>query len=163
MDNKYLQHIGAYKASINQIINKDANGKTKAAYYIEFKDAQGRIVSTRMNKPFNDFDYSKTAKLLNLFRGGYNKERCVEAGENKCVAALNGLVEKELVIFVKPNEYQGKTFYQVSDFVDVSFAKDIEGGDNDDNPFGDNNPVDTALDAFQGAQETQREGDDIPF
>jgi len=160
----YLNNIGAFKASINQIILKEAGAKNKPAIYVEFKDTLGRICSMRFNKPMNEYDWGKAAKLLSLFKGPVTGEACKKYGEAAIVKGFQGLIGKEVVIYVDVMEYAGKNFFQVMKVIDVKHADFIEGASNDpfnnDDPFDNSDPIGAALETFQGSTIKDEE---IPF
>lgn len=150
---EYLQSIGAFEVSINKIIKKEAKGKSKPAYYIEFKTNDGRIVSTRMNRPMINFDFSKASKIISLFKP-VTKQQAEKAGESKVVEFLESLCSKKLVILVSCNDYNGKMFFQANDFLDISASFYIEGGKNSEDPFNTDTSdhVGAALNAFEGSK-----------
>jgi hypothetical protein len=167
MKQNYLQNIGAFKATINKVITKEAGPKNKAAYYIEFKDSIGRICAMRLSKPFNVYDWPRVARLISLFKSGnITVELCQKIGEQKVIATLQSFVGKDVVIFVDANEYQGKVMFQVLKVIDEKFSKYIQGDMNDDpfsntdDSFDDSNYLDAALNAFEGSKVVE---DTIPF
>jgi hypothetical protein len=166
MNTNFLRNIGAFPAKINQIIAKEATGKAKAAFYIEFKEGLGRIVSMRLNKPLNQFDWGKTAKLMSIFKGPISAEMCQKAGEARTIKALQDLIGKDVVVLVDATEFGGKTFFQVSKVLEAKYSAFIESSASDNDPFssGDpfgSDPLEAALDTFEGS--TVKEDQDIPF
>lgn len=159
---QFINQIGAFKVKINKVINKEAKGMAKPAYYVEFADDKGAVISTRLNKPLNEFDYAKIAKILSLFKGKIDKDMAKKAGETRSIQAINSLVGSELVVYVKVDDFKGKNFFQAFDFVDASKAQFIQGDSNADfsaDPFAS---VDSALDVFSGAQIKDND-DNLPF
>lgn len=150
----FLKSIGAFEATLNQVINKEAGAKNKAAYYLEFKTKDGRIVSQRLNKPFVDFDYSKAAKVLQLFNAKpIDKDVCKKVGEAGTIKGLQKLVGSKVVILVSVNHFNGRDYFQVVEILCDKMAALIEGDNND--PFSDSfgaDPIGAALDTFEGSK-----------
>lgn len=156
---KFVNKLGAYEVKINKVIKKDATQKAKASYYLEFITKDGAIVSQRFNRPFVDFDYSKAARLMSLWKGAIDKETAKRGGEARVISALESLVNKECVVLVTATEWKQKTFFQVAEVLPHSFTQYLEDSKNDHDFFNDN--VDAALSAFEGA--TVKEDQDLPF
>jgi len=165
MNQNYLRNIGAFPAKINQVIVKEASGKAKPSYYIEFKEGLGRVVSMRLSRPFNEYDWGKAAKLLALFKGAISADVCKKAGEARTIKGLQELVGKDVVVLVDAMEFNGKPFFQVLKVLEAKYNAFIESTTSDDPFAADDNfsgdPLSAALDTFQGA--SIQEGDDIPF
>jgi len=159
----YLKNIGAYKLKVNKIINKEATQKTKPAYYIEFITDDSRIVSTRLNKPFGEFDWGKLVSFFRVFRPTAQKEGLQKVGEAVVIRELQKLIGQELIGLISARDHLKNTSFQVQSYMPISMAQYLEGGPTND-PFTNDDPfaspVDSALDAFEGA--TQKD-EDIPF
>ena len=126
-----LNQIGCFLGTINKLIPKDAKGKSKACYYLEFKDDHGRVTSMRFNKPFNDYDFNEATKIIELFRPGITKNVCKQKGEAATLKELISHKDKPIVFSNTVFEYLGKPFFSVDKVLDVKYSVYlVEGGEN---------------------------------
>lgn len=98
----YLNKAGVFKVKINQIIEKGATDKSKAAVYIEYIDGKNRVVSTRMNNPITDGDRYELTKLLKALHIHKKIDELKPVSHAVILKSLAAQIGKELFVFVGP-------------------------------------------------------------
>ncbi len=134
MEKKYLRKLGVFEVTIKDVTKKEWNGQNKAAFVME--DAEGNLIDLDFKLPVtaqHKFVQEQFAKLLKI---------CGAAKPTDCKG-------KKVAAFVAPNEYKGKTFWNVKDVFDVKMLKDQNTAGLDDD--------------FMGGASAGADSSDIPF
>lgn len=149
MTPEYINHVGAYFVTVNQIISRGAKGKSAPAHYIEFKDTKGRITAKRLNNPMNTYDHGDLVAFLKIMGEPVAKDVLAKIPEERIIAKLKTFIGRNLVVYTEGKEWQGKTMFGVKGFAEEKWGTYLE----------DNTP--SARASYDSTPATETE--DLPF
>jgi hypothetical protein len=127
----YLRIFGIHKVKISEVKKNEFKGKV--SLNVTFEDEMGRIIDARFKmsdgKTLDDISKNQMKSLMKA-----------------CEVERPGeLKEKNLIILVHPNDYQGKTFWNASKFLSAKLEKYIGKDGNDVNDVFDMGDIDSDL------------------
>lgn len=145
---KFVNRMGIFKAKLKQIIEREAKGKSKPAIYMEFVTPQGEVTSARLSNPMQKRDYYTVIKFLSSLGKVLTIDQLTKLGQRQTLSALQKYLGEEVMVVVTPFEWNGKTYWSVTDIFNKKFessekdsfvgmADDEPGDFNFDNPSAD--------------------------
>ena len=121
MEKQYLNKLCVIIGRLNDVLAREAKGKSKPACYLEFETAEG-IVSARLSNPMQKRDFYTIAKFMGTLGKPVMVADLEKGGQTRIITSLRKYIGEELMLVVTPFEWAGKAFFSVTDFANIKFG-----------------------------------------